>query len=98
MEGGLGGEAARPGIVESGWIASARQVKADLNSKTLTRVKLTSSPEERHSVIGYDTGASAYVITPTRSHDLVNAIREPELFLSGLAHPRSGGIDRRGLL
>jgi hypothetical protein len=73
-------------------------VKADLNSKTLTTVVFTSSPEERDSVIGYHTGVSAYVITPTRSHDLVNAIREQDLFRTGVAYLRAGRIDRRGRL
>jgi PleD family two-component response regulator len=98
MGGGLGGEAARPGIVETGRVASAKQVKADLNSKTLPTVMFTSSREERDSVMGYDRGASAYVIKLARSHDLVNATREQELFRTGVAHPRAGRIDRRGRL
>ena len=74
------------------------QVRADPNLKTIPAMVLTSSREERDLVMGYDPGANAHVMEPTESHNLADVIREPGLLRTAVAHPRAGGIGRRGRL
>jgi CheY-like chemotaxis protein len=57
-----------------------KQIKSDVNLKTIPVVVLTSSREERDIVESYELGVNAYVVKPVDFHEFVDAIKELGLF------------------
>jgi len=98
---GGGDQAVKPLVLVSPIVDGVElleQVRADPDLKVIPAVVLTSSREEQGLVMGYDPGANAHVMEPTESHDLADVIREPGLLGTVVAHPRAGGLGRRGRL
>ena len=57
-----------------------RQVKSDLELKTIPVVMLTSSSEECDVLKSYQLGVNAYVVKPVDFKEFMEAIKETEIF------------------
>ncbi len=64
-----------------------RQIKSDMNLKTIPTVILTSSREEKDLVEGYELGVNAYVVKPVDFEEFFRAVRELGLFWAIINEP-----------
>jgi len=69
-----------------------RQVKSDDKLKMIPVVVLTSSHEEKDSVVSYQLGVNAYVVKPVDFHEFVNAIKELGVFRAVINVPPPGSV------
>jgi CheY-like chemotaxis protein len=69
-----------------------RQMKSDLNLKTIPVVMLTSSKEESDLVTSYSLGVNAFVVKPVDFSQFIHAIRQLGVFwvIINEAPPGSG--------
>lgn len=64
-----------------------RQVKADLNLRTIPIVMLTSSREEADVARSYHLGVNAYVVKPVGFREFVAALKEVRMFWTIINEP-----------
>jgi two-component system response regulator len=75
-----------------------RRIRADVRTKLLPVVILTSSKEEQDLIRGYGLGANSYIRKPVEFNEFVEAVRQLGLYWLVLNEPppRTGpstGID-----
>jgi CheY-like chemotaxis protein len=67
-----------------------RQVKNDLNLKTIPVVVLTSSKEEQDIIDSYNLGVNAYVVKPVLFERFIEATKQLSLFWVLINEPPPG--------